>query len=93
MKLRVLNEKVLVRVNVEEEKVTEGGIIVSAVKHDRKYEGWVEGVGTNPDIAKFGIKPGVYVIYPKGLNDEKVIDGVTYDIVSVYDICAIVEEM
>lgn len=89
--MKVLNERVLVRVANEEEK-TESGIILTATKQERKYEGWVEDVGDNPDIAAAGVKPGVYVYYPKGLNTEVIVDGVTYDVVSIYDILAIGEE-
>ena len=86
--MRVTNEYVLVEVAQEEEK-TASGIIVTAVKQERKYEGWVRGVGSNPDIAANGVKEGVYVFYPKGLNKEVLIDGKTFDVVSIYDILAI----
>ena len=89
--MRVLNEKVLVKVAVEEE-TTKSGIIMSAAGHERKYEGTVEEVGTNPDIAAMGIKKGDYVFYPKGLNTEFSVDGTLYDIVSIYDILAVGEE-
>lgn len=89
--MKVLNERILVKVADEEEK-TESGIILTATKHERKYEGIVVDVGTNPDIKEIGIKPGDYVYYPKGLNTEMTIDGVTHDIVSVYDILAVGKE-
>ncbi len=89
--MKVLNERVLVKVANEEEK-TESGIILTATKQERKYEGTVVDVGTNPDIKEIGIKPGDYVYYPKGLNTEMTIDGVIYDIVSVYDILAVGKE-
>ena len=88
---KMVNDKVLVKVAVDEE-VTESGIILTSVNHERKYEGEVVDVGENPDIVKCGIKKGIYVFYPKGLNTEIIIDNVTYDIVSVYDILAIGEE-
>lgn len=89
--MKVLNERILVKVADEEEK-TESGIILTATKHERKYEGVVVDVGTNPNIKEIGIKPGDYVYYPKGLNTEMTIDGVIYDIVSVYDILAVGKE-
>jgi len=89
--MKVLNERILVKVADEEEK-TESGIILTATKHERKYEGTVVDVGTNPDIKEIGIKPGDYVYYPKGLNTEMTIDGVIHDIVSVYDILAVGKE-
>lgn len=86
MKFKPLNEKILVKVATDEE-VTEGGIILTSAKQERKYEGTVIDVGTNPDIKKFGVKVGTYVVYPKGLNTPIEIDGEEYDIVSIYDIC------
>lgn len=86
--MKVLNEKVMVEVYTEEE-VSKGGIILTSAKQERKYEGKVVGVGTHPDIAAYGIKVGVYVFYPRGLNTEIIKDGKTYDIVSVYDILAV----
>ena len=92
MKFKPLNEKVLVKVATDEE-VTESGIILTPAKQERKYEGTVVDVGTNPDSAKFGVKVGTYVVYPKGLNTPIKIDDVEHDIVSIYDICgASVEE-
>lgn len=86
--MKVLNEKVMVEVDTEEE-VSKGGIILTSAKQERKYEGRVVGVGTHPDIAAYGIKEGAYVYYPKGLNTEIIQNGKTYDIVSVYDILAV----
>ena len=86
MKFKPLNEKILVKVATDEE-VTEGGIILTSAKQERKYEGTVIDVGTNPDIKKFGVKIGTYVVYPKGLNTPIMIDNEEYDIVSIYDIC------
>lgn len=91
MKLRPINDKILVKVALEEE-VTSSGIILPASKQERKYEGTVVAVGENPDIKKAGIKPGVYVMYPKGLNTPTIIDDEEYDIVSVYDIQGVCED-
>lgn len=92
MKMKVVNEKVLVKV-ANDEEVTEGGIILTSAKQERKYEGTVVGVGSHPDIAKCGVKKGVYVYYPKGLNTEVIVKenglNVIYDIVSIYDILAV----
>lgn len=94
-KMKVVNEKVLVKVATDEE-VTASGIILTSAKQERKYEGTVVDVGTHPDIKKMGVKEGVYVFYPKGLNTEVIIKengfDVVYDVVSIYDILAIGEE-
>lgn len=93
--MKVLNEKVLVKV-AKDEEVTASGIILTSAKQERKYEGWVVDVGDNEDIKKYGVKPGVYVYYPKGLNTEVIQkengEEVIYDVVSIYDILAVGEE-
>lgn len=90
--MKVLNERVLVRVACEE-KVSKGGIILTTAKQERKYEGTVVDVGTSEDIAAYGVKVGDYVFYPKGLNMEFTVNEngkeVLYDVVSVYDILAV----
>ena len=91
MKAKMVNEYILVKVASDEE-VTESGIILTAAKQERKYEGIVVDIGTNPDIKKFGVNVGDYVYYPKGLNKEIIIDDVTHDVVSVYDILAVGKE-
>lgn len=91
MKLRPINDKILVKVAVKEE-VTSSGIILTPAKQDRLYEGTVVAVGENPDIEKAGVKPGVYVMYPKGLNTPTIIDDEEYDIVSIYDIQGVAED-
>lgn len=91
MKIRPLNEKILVKVATDEE-VTASGIILTSAKQERKYEGYVVAIGTHPDIKANGVDVGNYVIYPKGLNTPIVMkeDGVDveYDIVSIYDVQA-----
>ena len=88
--IKPTNEKVLVEV-ANDEEVTKSGIIITAVKQERKYEGRVIDVGNHPDIALYGVKKGDYVYYPKGLNTEVILDGKTYDFVSIYDILAVGE--
>lgn len=96
MKMKVQNEKILVKVTKEEE-VTAGGIIIpDSAGQERKYEGYVVDIGSNPDIAKSDVKIGSYVFYPKGLNTEVIVKednlDVVYDVVSIYDILAVGEE-
>lgn len=91
-KLKPQGDKVLVKVATDEE-ITASGIILTSAKHERKYEGVVIDVGTHEDIKKYGIKVGMYVFYPKGLNTEILVKednvDVAYDFVSVYDILAV----
>lgn len=89
--MRILGDKILVKV-ASAEVVSEGGIILSAAKADRKYEGTVVEVGTHEDIQKQGISAGTYVYYVPGMNTEIDVDGQVHDVVSVYDILAKVEE-
>lgn len=85
--MKVLGDKVLVEVAVEEE-VTKAGIVLTSAKAERKYEGIVKGVGEHEDIKKFGVNVGDYVYYVKGMNLEFIEDGKTYDVVSIYDVIA-----
>ena len=89
--MRILGDKILVKV-ASAEVVSEGGIILSAAKADRKYEGTVVDVGSHEDIAKQGIKSGDYVYYVPGMNTEIDVNGEIHDVVSVYDVIAKVEE-
>lgn len=89
--MRILGDKVLVKV-ASAETVSEGGIILSAAKADRRYEGTVVGTGEHEDIAKAGISVGTYVYYVPGMNTEIDVDGEVHDVVSVYDVLAKVEE-
>lgn len=91
--MKVVNEKVLVKVATDEEVTASGIIIPDSAKQERKYEGTVVGVGTHPDIKEAGVEVGMYVFYPKGLNTEVIIKengiDVVYDVVSIYDILAV----
>ena len=89
--MRILGDKVLVKV-ASAETVSEGGIILSAAKADRRYEGTVVGTGEHKDIAKAGISVGTYVYYVPGMNTEIDVNGEVHDVVSVYDVLAKVEE-
>jgi len=89
--MKVLGDKILVKV-ADSENISEGGIILSAAKAERNYEGIVEGVGDHEDIKKIGVEVGDYVYYVKGMNTEFDQDGVMYDIVSIYDVVAKREE-
>ena len=90
--MKVIGDKVMVKVATDEE-ITAGGIILTTAKHERKYEGVIVDVGTHPDIKKMGLEVGQYVYYPKGLNieikqNENGLE-VDYDIVSIYDLLAV----
>lgn len=85
--MKVLGDKVLVEVATAEE-ISEGGIILTNAKSERKYEGVVIGVGDHEDIEKIGVKVGDYVYYTKGMNIEYIKDDKTFDILSIYDIVA-----
>ena len=92
--MRVLGDRILVKVSTSETK-TESGIILAAMKAERKYEGEVVGVGDHEDIKKTGIKIGDYVFYTPGTNIEmprKQEDEDILDAVSIYDVVAVAEK-
>lgn len=89
--MKVIGDKVLVKVATEEE-VTASGIIIATAKQERKYEGEIVAIGTSPDIQQMNLKVGDYVYYPRGLNTEIKIKDVVHDVISIYDILTVKEE-
>lgn len=92
MNFRVLGDKLLIKVTKNEGETRPSGIIIPGKDDERKYEGKIVQLGSHPDIVKENLKVGDYVFYAKGLNTEVVLEGVTYDIVSFYDISCVAEE-
>ena len=89
--MKILGDKILVKV-ASSETVSEGGIILTTVKAERKYEGVVEEIGDHEDIKNLGIKVGDYVFYVPGMNTEINKDDEIYDVVSIYDVIGVGEE-
>ena len=95
MKIRPLNDRVLV-LRIDEEEKTSGGIIIPDTAKEKPQEGKIVAVGTgklteNGERMPLEVKEGDRVLFSKyGGNDIK-IDGVEHLIMREDDILGIVE--
>lgn len=95
MKLRPLQDRILVK-RVEEEKTTKGGIIIPDSAKEKPAEGKIMAVG-NGKVGDDGkripleIKPGDLVLFGKYSGTEVKIDGEEYLIMREDDILGVIE--
>ena len=90
MKLKVIDEKVLVEVEKSEEEKTAGGIYIPDTAKEKPQRGKVVAVGTNEDLKKV-IKVGDRIVFGKYTGDEIELDGKKYLVVQRSDVLAIIE--
>jgi chaperonin GroES len=90
MKLKVIDERVLVEVEEPEEQKTAGGIYIPDTAKEKPQRGKVVAVGTDEDLQKV-IKVGDRVVFGKYTGDEIEFDGKKYLVVQRSDILAIIE--
>ena len=96
MKLRPLNDRVLV-LRIEEEQKTSGGIIIPDTAKEKPQEGKVIAVGPGKfdDSGKrmpLDVKEGDRVLFGKYAGNDIKIDGVEHLIMREEDILAILEK-
>jgi chaperonin GroES len=96
MKVRPLNDRILVK-RLEEEEMTKGGIIIPDSAKEKPAEGEVIAVGkgkTNDkgDRVKLDVKVGERVLFSKYGGTDVKIDGVDHLIMREDDILAVVEK-
>jgi chaperonin GroES len=96
MKVRPLNDRILVK-RLEEEEMTKGGIIIPDSAKEKPAEGEVIAVGKgkindNGDRIKLDVKVGDRVLFSKYGGTDVKIDGVDHLIMREDDILAIVEK-
>jgi chaperonin GroES len=89
MKIKPLDERVLIKPQPEEEK-TASGLIIPDTAKEKKYQGDVIAVGTNKELKDI-IKVGDVVLYGRYAGDEIKVDGEDYILLNRKDILAIVE--
>ena len=87
MKVKLLEDRVLVR-PIKPEERTRGGIILPDTAQEKSQEGEVVAVGDDENIK---VKPGDRVLYAKYSGTEVKIDGVEYIIVNRSDLLAVIE--
>ena len=95
MKVRPLNDRILIK-RLEEEEVTKGGIIIPDSAKEKPAEGEVIAVGKGKindkgDRIKLDVKAGDRVLFSKYGGTDVKIDGVDHLIMREDDILAIVE--
>jgi chaperonin GroES len=96
MKVRPLNDRILVK-RLEEEEMTKGGIIIPDSAKEKPAEGEVIAVGKGKindkgDRIKMDVKIGDRVLFSKYGGTDVKIDGVDHLIMREDDILAIVEK-
>jgi chaperonin GroES len=95
MKVKPLNDRVLV-VRVEEEQKTKGGIIIPDTAKEKPMEGEVVGAGPgklddNGKRTPLDIKAGDRVLFSKYAGTEIKIDGIEHLFMREDDILAVIE--
>ncbi len=87
MKVMPLEERVLVKVELTEEK-TQSGIYLPDTAKEKTQQGEIVEIGTSDDFSKMGIKKGVKVIFAKYAGTEIKIAEEDYLILNKSDILA-----
>ena len=96
MKVRPLNDRILVK-RLEEEEMTKGGIIIPDSAKEKPAEGEVIAVGKGKmndkgDRMKMDVKVGDRVLFSKYGGTDVKLDGVDHLIMREDDILAVVEK-
>jgi chaperonin GroES len=96
MKLKPLNDRVLVK-RLESEEKTAGGIIIPDTAKEKPMRGEIVAVGpgkTDEDgkHVKMGVKKGDVVLFNKYAGTEVKLDGVEHLMMREDDILAIIED-
>jgi chaperonin GroES len=95
MKVKPLNDRVLV-LRIEEEEKTSGGIIIPDTAKEKPQEGKVIAVGSGKvndkgERVALDVKEGDRILFGKYAGNEIKIDGIEHLIMREDDILAIVE--
>ena len=89
MKIKPLDDRVLVEV-MEEESKTSSGIIIPDTAKEKPTMGTVVAVGTDEDLKEI-IKEGDKVLFGKYGGEDITVDGKEYKLIQRSDILAITE--
>ena len=96
MKIRPLQDRIIVK-RVEEEEKTKGGIIIPDTAKEKQIEGKVIAVGNGKvledgKVRPLDIKAGDRVLFSKYAGTEIKLDGVEHLIMREEDILGVVED-
>ncbi|HBL22660.1 MAG: co-chaperone GroES [Syntrophorhabdaceae bacterium] len=96
MKVKPLQDRILVK-RIEEEEKTKGGIIIPDAAKEKPQEGMVVAVGDGKTLesgqkAALTVKPGDKILFGKYSGTEIKVDGEEHLILREDDVLAIVED-
>jgi chaperonin GroES len=89
MKVKPMDDRVMIEI-VEEESKTDSGIIIPDTAKEKPTMGKVVAVGTDEDLQEH-VKEGDKVLFAKYGGEEIEVDGKEYKIIQRADILAVVE--
>ena len=90
MKLKVIDDRLLVEPDEAEEQKTAGGIYIPDTAKEKPQRGTVVAVGTDEDLKEM-VKEGDKIIFGKYTGDEIEFEGKKYLIVQRGDVLAIIQ--
>ncbi|HEV2613097.1 MAG TPA: co-chaperone GroES [Gammaproteobacteria bacterium] len=95
MKLRPLHDRVIVK-RLEEERVSQGGIIIPDTAAEKPMKGEIVAIGTgklleNGDIRKLDVKKGDKILFGKYSGTEVKVNGQDVLVMREDDIMAVFE--
>jgi chaperonin GroES len=96
MKIRPLQDRILVR-RVQEEEKTKGGIIIPDTAKEKPIEGEIVAVGTgkvleNGKVRALDVKAGDRILFGKYAGNEIQVEGVEHLILREDEILGVVEK-
>jgi len=96
MKIRPLQDRVIVK-RIQEEEKTKGGIIIPDTAKEKPIEGQILAVGNgkileNGNVRALDIKAGDRVLFSKYAGTEIKIDGVEHLMMREEDILGVIEQ-
>ena len=87
--LKPLGDRVLIKLEVEEEVTASGIVLPDTVEKKTKAVGEIMELGDGEKLQKLGLKKGDKVLFGKYAGDEVEIDEQEYKILSYEDILAV----
>jgi len=95
MKIRPLQDRILIK-RVDEEETTSGGIIIPDSAKEKPQEGQVVAVGPGKtldsgEVAEPGVEPGDRILFSKYAGTDVTVDGSEHIIIREDDVLAIYE--
>lgn len=87
--LQPIGDRVLVKLEVEEDVTPSGIVLPDTVEKKTKAQGVIVSLGAGEDLKKLNLKEGDKVLFGKYSGDEVEIDGDEHKILSHEDILAV----